>query len=82
MDVTNPLVAATQFTAYMALLNFAIGYSATWQGLAVERWGYPVTLTIDAVAGLLPLALLPWMTVPKRQAELSPGQAIPEGLVT
>lgn len=82
MDVTNPLVAATQFTAYMALLNFAISYSATWQGIAVERWGYPVTLTIDAVVGILPLALLPWMTLGKKTATLPPGQAIPEGVVT
>src|SRR5678816_1832685 len=30
MDVTNPKVAATQFTAYMAMLNYTISYSATW----------------------------------------------------
>ena len=28
MDVTNPAVAATQFTAYMALSNLAISYSS------------------------------------------------------
>jgi PAT family beta-lactamase induction signal transducer AmpG len=61
MDVTNPRVAATQFTAYMALGNLAIAYSAIWQGLAIEAWGYPVTLAADAVLGLLSLALLPLM---------------------
>ncbi len=61
MDVTTPAVAATQFTAYMALLNFVIQYSARWQGLALERWGYPVTLTIDGVAGLLSIVLLPFI---------------------
>lgn len=59
MDITNPAVAATQFTAYMACLNFVISYSAQWQGLALKHWGYPITLTIDGVVGLVGLALLP-----------------------
>ena len=59
MDVTNPRVAATQFTAYMAMMNMAIAYSATWQGIAVEALGYPKTLLIDAITGLLCLAVLP-----------------------
>ncbi len=60
MDVTNPVVAATQFTAYMALANLAISYSATWQGIAIEAWGYPMTMLIDAFFGLLFLAVLPF----------------------
>jgi len=59
MDVTNPKVAATQFTAYMAMMNLAIAMAATWQGLAVEAWGYPLTLLVDALTGLLCLLLLP-----------------------
>ncbi len=61
MDVTNPKVAATQFTAYMALMNLAIAFSATWQGIAVEAWGYPTTLMIDGIVGLLCLGVLPWL---------------------
>ncbi|MDO9074320.1 MAG: MFS transporter [Rubrivivax sp.] len=61
MDVTNPAVAATQFTAYMAMMNLAIAYSATWQGIAIEALGYPKTLLIDAVIGLLCLAVLPFI---------------------
>ena len=61
MDVTNPAVAATQFTAYMALLNLGIAYSATWQGIAIEALGYPKTMLTDAVFGLVCLLLLPWM---------------------
>lgn len=80
MDVTNPRVAATQFTAYMALLNFVISYSATWQGAAVERWGYPVTLLIDSVAGLLCIALLPLMTTGRARATVAPGGAVPEAV--
>jgi len=59
-------VAATQFTAYMALTNFAIQYSARWQGLALERWGYPTTLLIDGTFGLMCLMLLPFVS-PARQ---------------
>jgi len=61
MDVTNPAVAATQFTAYMALMNIVIAYSATWQGIAVEAWGYPRTMLIDAIFGVVCLAVLPFM---------------------
>jgi len=45
----------------MALLNFVIWYSATWQGWAIERWGYPMTLLLDAVVGLVCLGVLPWI---------------------
>jgi hypothetical protein len=58
MDVTNPRVAATQFTAYMALLNLGISYSASWQGWAIDRFGYPTTLVADALTGLLCLIFL------------------------
>lgn len=62
MDVCTAKVAATQFTAYMALLNFVIWYSSSWQGWASEHWGYPVTLSIDAAFGLLCLVVLPFMS--------------------
>ncbi len=61
MDITTPAVAATQFTAYMALSNLVISYSATWQGFAIEHWGYPVTLALDSATGLVCLLLLPFM---------------------
>lgn len=76
MDVTTPAVAATQFTAYMALLNFVIQYSARWQGVALERWGYPVTLTIDGLAGLVSIALLP-LIVPRPRAAMPAPHAEP-----
>lgn len=90
MDVTIPRVAATQFTAYMAMTNFVISYSATWQGWTIEHWGYPKTLLADALIGLVSLSLLPLMhrrpgdgepdevgTVP---VATSPGAAVPEGI--
>ena len=61
MDITNPAVAATQFTAYMALLNLCISYTAWWQGHAVETLGYPLTLVLDCVFGMSALLLLPLM---------------------
>ena len=61
MDVTTPAVAATQFTAYMAMSNLVISYTAWWQGQAIVRWGYPVTLALDAAAGTIVLFLLPLM---------------------
>jgi PAT family beta-lactamase induction signal transducer AmpG len=87
MDVTTPKVAATQFTAYMAMLNFVITYTATWQGLALAKWGYPTTLTIDSIVGLIGISLLPFMvagkkfiTLPDLPARLRPGDAVPDGM--
>jgi PAT family beta-lactamase induction signal transducer AmpG len=60
MDVTNPRVAGTQFTAYMAMFNLTISYSATWQGIAIESVGYPKTMLIDAFFGLVFISLLPF----------------------
>lgn len=62
MDVCKPAVAATQFTAYMALLNVVISYSTYWQCRFVSTLGYPVTFCLDAGLGLVFLALLPFMT--------------------
>jgi PAT family beta-lactamase induction signal transducer AmpG len=61
MDITTPAVAATQFTAYMALANLATTYESTWQGLTITHWGYPVTLGLDALTGVVAIALLPWL---------------------
>jgi PAT family beta-lactamase induction signal transducer AmpG len=79
MDITNPKVAATQFTAYMALMNFAISYTGRWQGWAIEKFGYPKTLLADALIGLPPLLFLLWMKPRSHEAaerELSPGAPV------
>ena len=78
MDVTTPKVAATQFTAYMALTNLVYSYTSFWQGHSIVRWGYPVTLGIDATFGLLCLLLLPFMGAIRRAGSPPPGAAIPE----
>jgi len=74
MDVTTPAVAATQFTAYMAMCNMVYSYTSTWQGHSLQRWGYPATLIIDGAFGLVCLLLLPLMGRP-RAAERAGGSA-------
>jgi MFS transporter, PAT family, beta-lactamase induction signal transducer AmpG len=81
MDVTTARVAATQFTAYMALLNLVISYSAWWQGTVVTKLGYPLTLALDCLFGLACIALLPFMRVSRAtKAPLPPHHAIPEAI--
>ncbi|RMG37869.1 MAG: MFS transporter [Planctomycetota bacterium] len=71
MDVVDPAVAATQFTAYMAVLNLTTSYTSAWQGLALAHWGYPTTLRIDALAGVLGIAVLPWLRLGAQASERS-----------
>lgn len=80
MDVTTRRVAATQFTAYMALSNFAISYSARWQGWSIEKWGYPTTLGLDAAIGLVCLLCLPFMKKVREHGREPVGAAVPEGI--
>ena len=84
MDITTPKVAATQFTAYMAMLNLTISYTAIWQGWAIEKLGYPATLTLDAALGMIGVILLPFLKPKPRTKsfaeEIDPGSAIPEGV--
>lgn len=75
MDITTTRVAATQFTAYMALNNLAISFSAFWQGVAIERLGYPATLGLDAVVGVVGLALLPFIAMGEH-ARRNAGEAL------
>ncbi len=68
MDITTPAVAATQFTAYMALGNLATSYTATWQGVSTVDFGYPTTLLLDAAVGMLCIGLLPWLGPAQRES--------------
>lgn len=76
MDVTTKAVAATQFTAYMAMSNLVISYTSWWQGLSIVSWGYPATLVVDSAVGLIVLFLLPLMKpLPSAPAEPLPSVA-------
>lgn len=61
MGMTNPLVAATQFTAYMALANVAISIGNYWQGAVAERFDYSTALYVDAAIVVLALSVLPFL---------------------
>lgn len=61
MGMTNPAVAATQFTAFMAMGNVAISYGNFWQGMIAERYGYATVLYADTLVMLIPLALIPFL---------------------
>jgi predicted MFS family arabinose efflux permease len=73
MGFTSPAVAATQFTAFMAMANVAISISNYWQGVVAERYDYAVVLYIDALLVLLPLAMIPFLR--SREEELGVGVA-------
>ncbi len=79
MDLCKSAVAATQFTAYMSLMNLAFAYSATWQGKSAEMWGYPITLSIDAAVGCICLVPLAFITVKQNQAADAPGSLETQG---
>lgn len=73
MDIIEPKIAATQFTACMALLNVVTVYSYLWQGKAITAiadggWGltYQQIFTLDAAIGAL--FLIPLALVRKREA--------------
>ena len=61
MDVCTPAVAATQFTAYMALGNLAISFGNYWQGIIAERIDYSAALYLDALFVIFALTLVPFL---------------------
>lgn len=61
MGMTNPAIAATQFTAFMAMGNLAISYSNFWQGQVAERFDYSTVLYLDALFMLVPLSIIPFL---------------------
>lgn len=62
MGMTSPAVAATQFTAYMALTNVAISIGNLWQGVVAERFDYSLALYIDAALVVIALAVIPFLS--------------------
>jgi PAT family beta-lactamase induction signal transducer AmpG len=58
MDVTRPAVAATQFTAYMALLNFSTTIGFLFAARANEWWTYSGVYLVAAAMELTAVALL------------------------
>jgi PAT family beta-lactamase induction signal transducer AmpG len=79
MGLTNPAIAATQFTGFMALRNLTISYTNTWQGAAVDRWDYSTMFYIDAMLAIIPILVIPFLWERRtRQAPPSSGAPLPE----
>ena len=62
MGMTNPAVAATQFTAYMAISNIAISIGNLWQGIIAERFDYALALYLDAALIVVSLSIIPFLS--------------------
>jgi len=77
MGLTNPLVAATQFTGYMALKNLTISYTNMWQGAVADSQGFATVLYIDAALVLLPVLLIPFLKPAVRPAAEPPSRGAP-----
>lgn len=79
MGMTNPLIAATQFTGFMALRNLTISYTNAWQGAAVDRFDYGTMFYIDAALALLPILVIPFLRErTSSEAPPSSGAPLPE----
>jgi len=81
MGMTNPAVAATQFTAFMAMSNLAISMANYWQGVVAERLGYSTTLYLDSLIAVLVIALIPFLRSRDQRAQ-EPAPAARPALAT
>ena len=61
MGLTSPAVAATQFTAYMAISNLCVSITNYWQGTVAENFDYSVALYIDSALIIAAVVLLPFI---------------------
>jgi PAT family beta-lactamase induction signal transducer AmpG len=61
MGMTNPAVAATQFTAFMGLSNLAISLTNYWQGVVAERIDYATVFYLDSLFAVLVLLIIPFL---------------------
>jgi len=76
MGMTNPAVAATQFTAYMGMSNLAVSIGNYWQGMVAERMGYAEALYLDAAIALGVLCLVPFLRGREERPEARPPVAV------
>jgi len=77
MGMTNPLVAATQFTAFMGIKNLTISYTNYWQGIVAEQMNYAAVLYADSIIFLVPLAILPFLKSREEEGLQLAGNPVP-----
>jgi PAT family beta-lactamase induction signal transducer AmpG len=79
MGLTNPAIAATQFTGFMALRNLTISYTNAWQGAAVDAWDYGTMFYIDAGLAIIPILVIPFLAERiSKKVPPSAGAPLPE----
>lgn len=59
MDITNPSLGATQFSAYMGATNLCESWSSFTVGRIIGGWGYTVAFLVMGTVSLVTLSLLP-----------------------
>lgn len=79
MDIVEPKVATTQFTAGMALMNLVLAYTLWWQGKALTPadtggWGFTYfqMFQLDALLGALFIFVIPFIRIPHRLPQAPP----------
>ena len=77
MGMTNPAVAATQFTAFMGMANMAISIGNYWQGIVAEGLGYAVVLYLDALFAMLVILVIPFLREREERSAAKPVTAEP-----
>lgn len=69
MDIVNPKIAATHFTALMAMTNLVISYTWFWQGRAISTTSWDWTLwqilLADSLFGLVFILIIPFVKIGK-----------------
>jgi PAT family beta-lactamase induction signal transducer AmpG len=77
MGMTNPAVAATQFTAFMGMANMAISIGNYWQGIVAEDLGYAIVLYLDALFAVLVILVIPFLREREERSGVKPILAEP-----
>ncbi len=80
MGMTNPAVAATQFTAFMAMSNLAISMGNYWQGIVAERIDYAMVFYVDSLFVLVPLMIIPFLRNREEGGESALSEYAPQQL--
>jgi MFS family permease len=79
MDLTTPLIAATQFSAFMGATNACESWSVYTIGRLIDGWGYPLAFLCMCAASLLALPILLSLDLPGEQdASQTAGKHAPE----
>lgn len=77
MDVTDPRLGGTQFSAFMGATNACEAMSALVVGFLIVRMGYPAAFAIMAAASLGSIIPLSFLNCPTYQSDGLPADGLP-----